>query len=436
MAGGELGTPRAPADAGHAPVQIPGDEEAWSVSSSPGYSPSALGENLSVGNNLPRPRGPPKPLADVPRDDEAAVVPHGTANKRRRKVEEKKKKREAILDQAVTRGGTMSGLQRQLVLRAAENANQKARKKKEESKKEASKNPGQKLLKILTEAVRPKKDRKAEKRKKKKKEKKAKRRQLGVKPDPDGSSSDPSGNSPTPSSGDGSDKESTSTSSSEKKDKYEPPLKKRSKKHPGSVLKLLVEHARTQLDQTAKVSVDQGTLQDPTQGVRLASYFNIVVKPQIQGAQAANREMHFLSNGMDMLRAGQLDSLGDLMASRFIAVHQSTIDGGWHAARHLELLPYEEVSAAGTAVVLEARKHAQTTAKALNTDPSGWKGAYKGRGGRGKGGGQEDWQYEGKGKSRKGDKGKGKNKNWWQNNVNPEGEGKDAGKRKEKAGEK
>ena len=77
------------------------------------------------------------------------------------------------------------------------------------------------------------------------------------------------------------------------------------------------------------------------------------------------REMHHLSNTMDCLRRGDLGLVGDLLASRFISLHQSVLDGSWQAARHLEILPMEEVSAAGQSIVLKARKHARLTAKAL-----------------------------------------------------------------------
>ena len=47
----------------------------------------------------------------------------------------------------------------------------------------------------------------------------------------------------------------------------EAPLRRKAKKKPGSVLKMLVEHARAQLDQTSKVDVSYQ--EDPTQGIKL-----------------------------------------------------------------------------------------------------------------------------------------------------------------------
>jgi hypothetical protein len=119
--------------------------------------------------------------------------------------------------------------------------------------------------------------------------------------------------------------------------------------------RLLINHARQQLDQTAKVEVGNAATEDPTLGVRIASYFSIIVKPNLGTALGPTREMYHLSNCIDLLRKGELSRLGDVLAGRFISLHQSVLDGGWQAARHLEVMPYEEVSAAGTSVVLQAR---------------------------------------------------------------------------------
>ena len=157
------------------------------------------------------------------------------------------------------------------------------------------------------------------------------------------------------------------------------PLRKKSRKKPGSVLQLLVEHARQQLDQSAKVEVNpEGT--DPTSGVRMTSYFNIIIRPQLGQAMGPTRELHHLSTAIDCLRKGDLGLLGDLLASRFISIHQATIDGGWQAARHLEIMPLEDVSAAGQNIVLQARKHARLAARALGQDPQwNWRGSGKGK---------------------------------------------------------
>ena len=405
--------------AGNRAVHAVGDDDVCSVSSSPGYSAS-VGEELTVGNRLlsnmkgleAREAGPSEPLRPLA----------GEAPQKKKKKKRKPAKENGLL---AIKDGTMSGLQKQLVRRAAENAAQTEKKKKEEAKKSRPMNSGQKFLKILTDAIQPKKNKKkdrerGEKRKKKGKTKKHKRQ---IKKDPDGGSS-PSGSSPTSSSEVDSEKDWEQTSTTSSEERYEPPLKRKSQQHPGSVLKLLVAHAREQLDQTSKVSVSR-TDEDPTQGIKLASYYSIVLKPQLQGGSsvAALRELHLLSHGMDLLRSGQLDKLGDVMALRFIAVHQATIDGGWSAAKHLELLPMQDVSAVGTAVVLQARRHARIAAKALNPEVGAWKGGSKGKGGKAKAGFQDDWRYEGKGKTKKGEKGRGKGKGWWGQASTAEGGG-------------
>ena len=102
------------------------------------------------------------------------------------------------------------------------------------------------------------------------------------------------------------------------------------------------------------------------------------------------------------------------MAARYMAIHQSLVDASWSTARHMELHPMEDSSAAGHATVLATRKHARLVSKAVGALPlSGASGiAGKGRAGRGKG----EWSYgdnrdEGKGNAKgrgKGKKGKGK----------------------------
>ena len=203
------------------------------------------------------------------------------------------------------------------------------------------------------------------------------------------------------------------------------------------MLALLVEHARQQQDQTSKVSVHQ-TATNPTRGVKLSSYFSIVVRPQLGQVTGPGREMHLLANGIDLLRQGELDVLGDLLASRFMSVHQALLDGGWNTARHMELMPLEESAAAGNAIVLQARKRAKMTAKLQNQEYWTASSLSRGRGGRGKSQpwGDSAWGNSGDGKSKgkKGGKGKGKNKGSWQG-ANA-GEGDPSGKTREKLPEK
>ena len=401
------------------------------VSSSPGYSPSPVGERRRTGNELQGLELPP--LDAIP--GEVGKHPNKDRSSRKRTKEKKKNHggapMKALADMA-TSGTTTGTLQSQLVVRAAEVAQQKRAKKKEKSRASGSKDPTKRLAKILTEAMQGKK-------KKKKKDKtttvkKEKPKRPGGS-DPSDSSESSSRTSRRSSSGGNSRRSSKRGSSSSEEDRLEPPLKKRSLQKPGSVLKMLVDHARQQLDQTSKLTLDQSE-QDPTQGIRLASYFSIVLKGRITNMAIA-RELHLLAHSLDLLRAGQLDAMGDLLAGRFMSLHQASIDGHWNAAKFLELMPMDEVSAAGNAVVLQARKHAKLSAKVEHGDSSRWHASGPGRGGKGKPGWRADgdWNTDSKGKGKKGDKGKGKTKTTWKGNNMQGGEA-EVPRSKEKVPEK
>ena len=172
------------------------------------------------------------------------------------------------------------------------------------------------------------------------------------------------------------------------------------------MLRLLVSHIHQQMDQSALLEEGHGA-SALTSGIKVISYFNLFVKPTYPHHLRQLRELHHLSVAIDQLRSGDVACLGDLLAARYMAVHQSLVDGGWSTARHLELHLMEESSAAGPATILATRKHTRTISKATGALPlSGWSGyAGRGRAGRGKG----DWAY---GESREDNKGypKGKGK--------------------------
>ena len=416
--------------AGQEAVRDPEDSEVLSVKSSEGYSPSPLEEKLTTGTTL--------------EDTQRSLRRRPSRSKRPRKREEPRRERsrtrkdgdharssQQLLAQRAlqledTKGSSSNNLQKQLVLRAAGNSRRRAAEK--EHQKEKSKDTGAELVRILTKAMKSQKHGQDAKKKKKKKRKRKLKREPGG--DPSGSSK----GSPTSSYYDDSESGQESSSEVEKKNKYEPPLKRRAMHRPGSVLRMLVDHARSHLDQSSKVALDKNDTGDMTQGIKIASYFSVILKPQMGGNTAITRELHHLANAIDMLRAGTLDSLGDLMASRFMALHQASLDGGWSAARHMELLPLEEVSAAGTGVVLEARRHARMAARAQSQENFNWKGSNRSKGGRGKGSWQEDWQTGSKGQQGKGGKGRGKGKGWWKS-QSTEGDA-EANKKREKAPEK
>ena len=315
--------------------------------------------------------------------------------------EEKKKDLLAISD------GTSKGMQSQLALKAAAVAKEKARER-DHSKRPSGSSVGKKLLKILTGKKETGRGSSKDKRKRKRLKDKEKRRRH-IKPDPDGSEDGPTGSSGSSySSGWGSDVDSLSDM-----DELEPPLRKRAKQHPGSVLKMLLSHARSQLDQSSKVALDPNMSVDVTSGVKMASYFSICVRPGLPQNMGAQRDLHHLSLAIDLLRQGDLTLLGDCLASRFVAIHQAAMDGGWNAARHLELFPLEDGGATSNTVLLEARRHARLAAKAAGLDPYSWKGSGKGKGGRkGKKGHWENQDLSEKGSGKKG-KERGSQKGWW-----------------------
>ena len=264
------------------------------------------------------------------------------------------------------------------------------------------------LARILTKSLRRSgKKRKKEKKDKRKKSKKKKR---------GGGSSSPSSSSGEMSSSSRSSSGSQEDKESDSEDELEPPLKRKARSRPGSVLAMLVEHAKEQLDQSSLVGVPDGQEPKVTQGVKLASYFQILLKAKMAGAMPQQREMHHLSICMDLLRQGKLSAVGDALAARFLCLHQSVLDGNWTAARHMELYPLEESSAAGASIILKTRKHAKLALKAQGYEVGGYGKGY-GRGAKGRG----KYDYvnpEGGEKGKKGKAAKGKGRGpgkgpWW-----------------------
>ena len=310
----------------------------------------------------------------------------------------KKKAHKALMDLQegdrlglVTRGGTMKAskkVENQLVQRAlmtAQDAEKQQKKKKKKSKAVSGEKVLNKLGQVIKEALT------GEKGAPSKKERKRSRRVL-----PDGTIVSSSNSSSSTS----ASKEEEKSSESE----YEAPLRKKSQDKPGSVLTMLTDHVKETLEQGALTSV--GSRQSSvTSGIKVMTYFMPHVKPAFQVHQREMREMHHLAAVIDTLRRGDLAVAGDALAARFVALHQSLLDAGWQTARHMELYPLEDTSAASPAVVLATRRHSKLVAKAQGWTPSfGW-GSAKGRGR----GGRGDWgsNYENKGEN-KGDKGKGK----------------------------
>lgn len=191
----------------------------------------------------------------------------------------------------------------------------------------------------------------------------------------------------------------------------EAPMRKKTRDRPGSVLAMLTDHVRQQMDQDALADISRDGNQ-VTSGVKIVSYFNQHVKTAFPAHLRELREMFTLGSSIDLLRKGDIARVGDALAARFIALHQSLLDQGWGTARHMEIYPLEESSAAGPSMVLASRKHSRLVDRVQGKGAPTWPtwGYPKGKG-RGRGDGAAS--YEGnKGKKGKGEnKGKGKGKN-------------------------
>lgn len=214
------------------------------------------------------------------------------------------------------------------------------------------------------------------------------------------------------------------------------PLQKKSARRPGAVLRMLIQHAKHSLDQSALVEARQ--TEDITGGIKMSTYFNLLVRPYYSVGSRDLKELNLLAICLDELRAGELGKLGDSLASRFLAVHTALGEGSWRAAQYLELHPLEPTSGAPAALLLEARRHGKLVSKSQGEDwrrpraeGDSWKGSKGGdQKGKGKGAGK-DWNRKGKGKqdwSGGGNWNRG-GKDWWASQ-------KDRGDGKEKPGEK
>ncbi len=370
----------------------------------------------------PDPVNSPQEVDSSPALDElvtgASLVPSGVQGAiskiKKRRTPVAMKEPEALVE--ALRGSTSKGYQSQLVGRALAVSKTVAGEKRKSSSSSGKLSAA--LAKILTKQVskghskKKKKDKKSRKSKKKKRKKGPKDSDDG---DDDGDSTPSPSSSGATSSCDESSEELDSSSKSSDEE-LEAPLKKKSKKNPGSVLELLVSHAREQLDQSASVGVGKDEGQYLTSGIKVMTYFQVLLKPRLGGSAALQREMHHLATAIDLLRQGRLGLLGDTLAARFLCLHQSILDGNWSAAKHLEIFPMEEGSATSAGLLLRTRKHARLAAKAQGQD--GGPGYWNAYGRNPKGKGKQDWSGGGfreqKGKGKKGGKGRGKNKqNHW-----------------------
>ena len=280
-----------------------------------------------------------------------------------------------------------------LLLAQAVQSAEEARKKKKKEKKGGA---AEALVKLLTG-----KGKSAKEKKKKKKRK--------VKPDPDdpGGDGEESSEEETSSEGEEEDGEKEEESDSS----CEAPLKRRAARRPGSVMEMLVKHAQEQLDQGALLESGNPAAA-VTQGVKISTYFGLMIRPYHQGASPLLRELYALAQTIDLLRSGKLPQAADSLAARFISCHTALTDGNWQVASQLEMFPLEVTQSASTSTMLKAQKHRRLLLKSQGfAQPWGWTGGGRGRGNFGQEKGKKgDQKGRGKGKG----KGKNKDQTWHQ----------------------
>ena len=112
---------------------------------------------------------------------------------------------------------------------------------------------------------------------------------------------------------------SQSGSSTSSSGRLLPPLQKKATRRPGSVLAMMIEHVTEALAQAA-VEEGGGSMGSTT---KFMTYYQILVRPQVGSKVRDQRELETLARGLDMLREGRLEELGDLLSGRFVAVENA-----------------------------------------------------------------------------------------------------------------
>eukprot|EP00435_Cladocopium_sp_Y103_P053261 s1285_g17.t1 len=143
---------------------------------------------------------------------------------------------------------------------------------------------------------------------------------------------------------------------------FEPPLRRKATKDPGSVMAMLVKHAQDQMDRGALLE-SEGARASLTSGIKISTYFALMIRPYHPSGSPLLRELYALAQAIDLLRIGKLPETADALASRFIAVHTALGDGNWLTASQLELYPLEATQSATTATMLQAQKHRKLSSK-------------------------------------------------------------------------
>eukprot|EP00435_Cladocopium_sp_Y103_P042071 s3254_g11.t1 len=213
------------------------------------------------------------------------------------------------------------------------------------------------------------------------------------------------------SSGSDSQDSSPKGTSSSSEESMMAPLKKRSMKVPGSVFKMLEQTAVEKLSADGIIEEGYEASGLRHQRPKLLTYYQLVLKPNIDPRGRDARELAVLARALDLLREGRLAELSDMLAARLVAIETSTRQG-WATAKHLEIYHEDEEGSVPPHVLLQAQKHARAVEKA------GGKGSWPRSNQWSQSPRQYDQRPKGKGKdpNAKGKKGKGKGKgpkgNW------------------------
>ena len=297
-----------------------------------------------------------------------------------------------------------------LLLAQAVQSSEREAKRARDKKKSEKKDPLKRLARLLTGES----SKKRRSRKKKRRSRRGEREpSLGggyqVKPDPDGSE-DPDESDYSSSSSSGGGHKSMDDSEEGSELSYEPPLRRRATRSPGSVMEMLIKHAQDQLDRGSLLEAE-GARPGLTSGVKVGTYFALLIRPYYPAGSPLLRELYALGQAIDLLRAGRLAETADALAGRFVAVHTALAEGNWTTASQLELYPLEPIQSASVATMLQAQRHKKLVQKSQGITTGRWGG---GNYGKGKGGGWNEKGRKGdqKGKPKGGGRGAGKGQNW------------------------
>ena len=110
----------------------------------------------------------------------------------------------------------------------------------------------------------------------------------------------------------------------------------------------------------------------------VTSYLTTALAPSAGASLSlrAERELRTLAEALDLLLAGDLSRVGDILMQRFRAVEMAATDGRWDLAQHLELIPKAGVSSVPTGLRADLVRQQALHLKVQpdrRRDPSPWR---------------------------------------------------------------